>query len=68
MDSDIGEASNVASANPNVVAQITALAQAMDGDLGVKEKGPGVRELGTVADPKPLIDHAGKVRAGFEAK
>jgi arylsulfatase A len=68
LDSDIGEANNVASANPDIVAQIVKLAQAMDGDLGVKEKGPGVRELGTVADPQPLIDHAGKVRAGFEAK
>ncbi len=66
LGSDIGEANNVASANPDIVAQIRKLAQAMDGDLGVKEKGPGVRELGTVTNPQALIDFAGKVRTGFE--
>jgi arylsulfatase A-like enzyme len=68
LESDIGEATNVASDHPEIVARINALAKAMEGDLGTKEKGPGVRELGNVKNPQPLIDFDGTVRPGFEPK
>jgi hypothetical protein len=58
----------VASDHPEIVARINALAKAMEGDLGTKEKGPGVRELGNVKNPQPLIDFDGTVRPGFEPK
>lgn len=65
---DPGESSNVAAANPDVVSRLRALAAAMDDDLGTKGSGPGVRPLGRVSDPQPLIDADGKIRAGFEPK
>jgi arylsulfatase A-like enzyme len=68
LESDIGEATNVASDHPEIVARINALAKAMEGDLGTKEKGPGVRELGNVKNPQPRIDFDGTVRPGFEPK
>jgi hypothetical protein len=37
----------------------------MRGDLGTEEIGPGCRPLGRVADPQPMIDRDGVVRAGF---
>ena len=52
---DIGEAHDVSAANPAVVAELRALAKAMDADLGVEGRGPGCRPLGRVSDPKPLI-------------
>jgi arylsulfatase A len=62
---DIGEASNVAPANLEVVARLQALADAMKDDLGTDGIGPGCRPLGRVADPKPLIGRDGKFREGF---
>ncbi len=64
---DIGEAHNVADENPQVVQRLRMLAEQMDGDLGVEGKGPGCRPLGQVDDARPLIDHEGNVRPGFEA-
>lgn len=63
---DISESNNVAKAHPDVVAKLRAFAAAQEDDLGVKDIGPGCRPLGKVENPKPLIDHDGKVRAGFE--
>ncbi|MCE9603702.1 MAG: sulfatase [Planctomycetia bacterium] len=63
---DIGEAKNVASAQPEIVKQLSELAAAMDADLGATGLGPGVRPLGRVTNPLPLIDHDGKIRSGFE--
>jgi arylsulfatase A-like enzyme len=65
LGSDLGEKTNVAEANPEVVKELQALAAAMDADLGVKadSQGPGVRPLGRVEHPEPFLDHEGKVRA-----
>ncbi len=68
LDTDIGENTNVAAAHPDVVARLRALAAKMDGDLGTEQIGPGCRPLGKVANPQPLIDRTGKIRAGFEPK
>ena len=65
---DPGEASNVAAANPEAVAQLRALAAAADGDLGQTGTGPGVRPLGVVENAQPLLGHDGQPRAGFEPK
>ncbi len=65
---DIGESRDVAAENPEVVRKLESMAAAMKGDLGLD--GPdasGCRPLGRVADPRPLIDHDGRVRAGLEA-
>jgi len=64
---DIGESTSVAAAHPEVVQRLRQLASAMDKDLGVNGLGPGVRPLGRVDDPQPLIDWDGKIRPGFEA-
>ncbi len=70
LDSDLGEKTNVAQANPQVVSELQALAAEMDADLGVKSdaRGPGVRQLGRVADPSPFLDHEGRVRANAVGK
>jgi arylsulfatase A len=65
---DIGESTNVAAKNPEIVARLQALADATKDDLGPKEYGPGVRELGRVKDPMPLIAPDGTIRKGFEEK
>jgi arylsulfatase A len=69
LDTDIGESTNVAAANPDVVTRLQALAGSMDADLGGgKALGPGCRPLGRVENPQPLISRDGKVRAGFDVK
>jgi len=52
---DLGEAKNVAQTNGAAVAELRALAAAMDADLGAKDVGPGVRPLGRVERPQPLL-------------
>lgn len=52
---DPGESRNVAAQRPDMVASLTELAAAMDQDLGRSGTGPGVRTLGRVPQPKPLI-------------
>lgn len=54
---DISEANNIAKRNPDVVAQLNAIAAGVDDDLGrdAKQPGPGCRELGRVTNPQPLI-------------
>ena len=54
---DIGEANDVAAANPDVVAQLQALIAATKDDLGRDDITPACRELGRVENPKPLIPH-----------
>ena len=66
LSDDVGEAKNVAAEHADVVAQLRAVAEAMDQDLGVKQAGPGVRKLGRVENPLPLIGADGKPRPGFE--
>ena len=66
LDADIGEATNVAKDHADIVAQLQKHAEAMKADLGDKTKdAPGVRELGRVANPQPLISADGTVRPGF---
>jgi arylsulfatase A-like enzyme len=60
---DVGESKNLADAQPEIVARLQRLADATQNDLGLDEIGPGCRPLGRVADPLPLIDHDGTVRA-----
>ena len=52
---DPGESRNVAAQHPDMVASLMELAAAMDQDLGRSGTGPGVRTLGRVPQPKPLI-------------
>ena len=52
---DIGEATNVAAAHPEIAAQLQALVAAMQDDLGTDGIAPGCRELGHVANPNPLL-------------
>jgi len=66
LDTDIGESTNVAKDHADIVAQLEKHAEAMRADLGDKTKdAPGVRELGRVSNPQPLISADGTVRAGF---
>jgi arylsulfatase A-like enzyme len=65
---DIGESKNVAAENPDEVARLHALADAMKGDLGLNGIGPGVRPLGHVENPQPLIGSDGQIRDGFAPK
>jgi len=66
LTADIGETTNVAAANPEIVKKLQAIANTTENDLGLKDIGPGCRELGRVTNPQPLIGHDGKVRSGFE--
>lgn len=66
LKTDIGETTDVAVANPSVVKQLQAFAEAMKNDLGLDGIGPGCRPLGRVTNPQPLISSDGKVRSGFE--
>ncbi len=67
LDADIGEAKDVAAQHPDQLTKLRQLAEAMKADLGDKTKdAPGVRELGRVANPQPLIAPDGTVRAGFD--
>ena len=66
LDTDIGEATNVAKDHADIIAQLQKHAETMRADLGDKTKdAPGVRELGRVANPQPLIAPDGTVREGF---
>lgn len=52
---DIGEATNLYDAQPEIVKSLTELAQQMDSDLGRKGVGPGCRTLGRSATAEALI-------------
>jgi arylsulfatase A len=65
LKSDIGESTDVAAQNPDVVARLQALADATKNDLGPDGIGPGCRPLGRVTNPKPLIAPDGTIREGF---
>jgi hypothetical protein len=56
LSSDLHEDRNLASTQAGKVAELTALSQTMKDDLGLKgEKAPGIRPLGRVKSPKPVI-------------
>ena len=63
---DVSESKNLASAHPEIVNRLRQLAEATKDDLGDDGKGPGCRALGKAVNPRPLIDHDGKIREGFE--
>jgi arylsulfatase A-like enzyme len=55
LENDVGEAKNVAAANPDVVARLTGLADTVRqdlGDVGTKIVGKGVRPAAIVQPPK----------------
>jgi len=53
---DITCSNNLAEANPEVVAQLTSLANEVRADLGdLNSPGPGIRPPGLVSNPLPLI-------------
>lgn len=62
LKTDIGETTDVADANPQIVAKLQALIDAMKNDLGLDGIGPGCRPLGKVANPAPIIDFNGQIR------
>lgn len=65
LDADVSEAENVAEQHPDIVKRLEEIAKGMSTDLGTKgANAPGVRELGRVANPEPLIFDDGRVRAG----
>lgn len=68
LKADIGETTDVAAANAEVVKKLQGLVTAMQDDLGLDGMAPGSRPLGKVEDAQPLIGQDGKVRAGFQAK
>jgi arylsulfatase A-like enzyme len=55
LDADIGETTDVAARNPDVVQRLQSCIQQMDRDLGVTGRGPGVRPSGVVKEPQPLL-------------
>ena len=63
LDRDIGEKTNVAEQNPEVVARLRTFVDHMDADLGLQASGPGVRKPGRVKTPKPLLK---RVRDEYE--
>ena len=67
LDTDIGESKDVAAENPEIVKRLQTLAEATKDDLGPDEYGPGVRPLGKVKNPQPLIGFDGKIREGLAA-
>ena len=67
LESDIGETNNLAKEQPEQVAKLRALAEAMLRDLGDgSADAPGVRSLGRVANPQPMIHSDGHVRSGMD--
>jgi len=59
LDGEIGERTNVAAQNPEIVAKLTALAEKMKADIG-KAGGPASRPAGKVQNPQPLYPSEGK--------
>lgn len=59
LDTDIGELTDVAAQNHQVVERLQKLVQEMDADLGVTGKGPGVRPPDRVDNPQPLLKRVG---------
>jgi arylsulfatase A len=59
LDTDIGELSDVAAQNPDIVARLQKFVQQMDADLGITADGPGVRPPDRVTNPQPLLKRVG---------
>jgi arylsulfatase A len=67
LETDIGEATDVAAANAAVASKLQVLAEKAKADLGGEGVGPGCRPPGRVQNARPIIDHDGNVRAGSQA-
>ena len=67
LKTDIAESTNVAAANPEVVAKLESLIAGMKDDLGLEGPAPGSRALGKAENPAPIIGIDGKVRREFDA-
>lgn len=65
---DIGETTDVAAANPEIVKRLKAMADTMDTDIGIDKIGPGCRPMGIAENPQPLISKDGTIREGFGEK
>lgn len=65
LNDDVGETQNVASSNPNIVAELAELAEKMADDLGTEKIGPGCRPLGSVKHAAPIINVDGTIREEF---
>lgn len=59
LKNDIGETTDVAALNPDVLATMTQLVTDMQNDLGLDGPSPRSRPLGRVAHAQPLIHHDG---------
>ena len=59
LDQEIGEQTNLAAENPEIVAKLTALADKMKAELG-KPNSPASRPAGMVKDPQPLYPSEGR--------
>ncbi len=59
LDKEIGEQTNVAAENPEIVAKLTALAEKMKAEIG-KPNAPASRPAGKVENPQPLYPSEGK--------
>ena len=67
LENDIAEKNDVAEPNAEVVADLKRLVEANESDLGDKGKAaPGIRQLGRVDKPLPLISSDGTVRPGMD--
>ena len=56
---DIGELTDLAAQNQNVVGRLQEFVKQMDADLGATGEGSGVRPPGRVANPQPLWKRVG---------
>jgi len=56
LKTDIGESTDVAEQNPEVVSQLQRLIESMKEDLGIDGPAPGSRALGRVDNAAYLID------------
>ena len=70
LDAEIGERTNVAAEQPNVVKRLQALAAQMAADIGDGTPGPGVRPAGEVQNPTLLFssDQPEKARKAKKKK
>ena len=63
LDNDIGEQNDVAAQHPDVVKKLQASSSRWMRISGANGIGPGVRQPGKVADPKPLVRIDGRISA-----
>ena len=61
---DLGELTDIAAGNPEIVARLEQRIADMKGDLGTSGPAPGSRAPGKVENPQPLIGQDGKVPPG----